>query len=328
MPARRRLLLTLDAFNTLFHPRVSVPLQYTQTAQSFGFLPPSTSPHTVQQEFRKAFKRQAARWPNYGRRTPGFGGPKAWWEKVIRECFARARAAAAADEGGKTKTRVEDVPDALVQRLIGIYEGDEGYALYPDVAGFFERLERLKKDGMRGKEFDSVVVGILSNADDRVAAILQSFELRVGSAWADDGKLLSPTGARVMTGAAADYDLDFVVTSYEAGEEKPHRGIYEVAEKRAMEHLLATSTASSSSSSGSCGDPPSIRDRASWSHVHVGDDYEQDYRGAIDAGWDSYLLLRRDETANARKNEKLPNDVKQIQTLAELFPLLGLNDAQ
>ena len=235
---------------------------------------------------------------------------------MIRECFATVR------EGDETEGRrvgPADVPDKLVQRLIRIFASDEGYALYPDVTSFFERLNRLKYSGtMRGRvagrkeEFDSIVVGILSNSDDRVAPILTSLGLQVGSAWADDGQLLSPMGA--ATKGTVRYDIDFIVTSYEAGHEKPNRAIYEVAEKRAMEHLLATTLGGSH-----------VADRGSWSHVHIGDEYGQDYRGAVEAGWDSYLLLRRDETANSQKNQGMPPDVKQIHTLDELFPQLGLN---
>ena len=165
-----------------------------------------------------------------------------------------------------------------------------------------------------GKGFDWVVVGVLSNIDDRVSAILSSFGLRVGSAWANNGELLSPTGNKIEKDG--HYDLDFVVTSYEAGNEKPHKGIFEVAEKRAREHLLTTE-------SDSRHPRPSL-EKTTWSHVHVGDDYEQDYLGAINAGWNCYLLPR-DGIGHAPKDLK---GVNKVNTLSELLPELGIYDGK
>ncbi|KAL1958535.1 hypothetical protein VTO42DRAFT_4399 [Malbranchea cinnamomea] len=312
-PPHRTLLLTLDAFNTVFHPRLPVAVQYTQAAQSLGFLPPTASADAVQSAFRSAFKHQSALRPNYGRQIPGFGGPKAWWGSVIRECMANVKG---------NGTREEDVPEELVQSLIERFNGAEGYSLYPDAGGFFERLRKWKESKRRiredievrgnGKQFDWIVVGILSNSDDRVASILTSFGLRVGTAWADGGELLDITGKQIPSDG--HYDVDFIVTSYEAGHEKPHKGIFEVAEKRAREHLLTTESDSHY--------PRFFREQTSWSYVHVGDDYEQDYQGAINAGWDCYLLPRDDI---GHSPEDLTG-VRKINSLSELLPQLGLED--
>lgn len=313
-PPHRTLLLTFDAFNTLFHPRLPIAIQYTQTAQSLGFLPATTSPDAVQSAFRSAFKHHAALRPNYGRQTPGFGGPNAWWGAVIRECMANAKG------GG---TREEDVPEELIQRLIKRFNSGEGYAMYPDVAGFFERLRRWKESRRgnkttvgaqgRGKEFDWIVVGIISNTDDRVSSILSSLGLRVGTAWANNGELLSPGGKKIEPDG--HYDVDFIVTSYEAGNEKPHKGIFEVAEKRAREHLLATESDSKH--------PRSSLEKTAWSYVHVGDHYEQDYEGAVNAGWNCYLLPR-DGIEHAPKDL---GRVNKVDTLTELLLQLGLHDS-
>jgi FMN phosphatase YigB (HAD superfamily) len=320
--SRRILLLTLDAFNTIFHPRLPIGVQYTQTAQSLGFLPPTTpSPDVVQSAFRAAYKHQSALRPNYGRQIAGFGGPRDWWGCVIRECFARVTRRD--DDGGRRRTvreEEEDVPEELVQRLLRRFEGREGYALYPDAGVFFKRLNRWKENARRrsnssssanGIGLDWIVVGILSNSDDRVASILPSLGVRVGTAWADNGELISPTGTKVGNGL---YDVDFIVTSYEAGSEKPEKGIFEVAEKRAKEHLLTTEFNRIHSSSD--------QERDIWSYVHVGDDYEQDYVGAIKAGWDCFLLPR-DGIRHAPEESSLDN-VKRIKTLEDLFPRLGL----
>lgn len=219
-------------------------------------------------------------------------------------------------------TREEDVPEELIERLIERFNSGEGYTLYPEVLDFFKRLRQWKESRRgnlapidtrgTGKEFDWVVVGILSNTDDRVAAILTSLGLGVGTAWANNGELLAPTGKRIERDG--HYDLDFVVTSYEAGNEKPHKGIFEVAEKRAKEHLLETESDS--------GHPRPSLEKTTWSYVHVGDDYEQDYLGAIDAGWNCYLLPR-DGIGHAPSDLK---NINKVDTLTELLPQVGIHD--
>ncbi|PGH04117.1 hypothetical protein AJ80_08579 [Polytolypa hystricis UAMH7299] len=93
MPPRRALLLTLDAFNTIFHPHPPVATQYLSAARSIpSFLPPSTTtpitPHDISTAFRASYKLQASLYPNYGREVPNFNGPTEWWGNVIRGCFA------------------------------------------------------------------------------------------------------------------------------------------------------------------------------------------------------------------------------------------------
>src|SRR6266536_783735 len=85
----RILVLTFDAFNTLFHPRLPVATQYVQTAHSLGLFP-SVTPQALQSAFRGALQHEMETHPNYGRNQPGFGGPREWWGNVIRRSFRRA----------------------------------------------------------------------------------------------------------------------------------------------------------------------------------------------------------------------------------------------
>ncbi|EEP81283.1 predicted protein [Uncinocarpus reesii 1704] len=262
----RTLLLTLDAFNTIFHPRRPIPAIYAGVAQDLGVIPSDISHDVVKTAFKAAFKHNSAHYPNYGRDTPGFGGPKVWWGNVIRECFANVK--------GRDST-VNDIPDRLVETLIGVFEGDSGYKLYDDVIPFFKKLQAwkdAKRSGNTGKDWDRIVIGVVSNADDRVPTILRSLGLHVGSAWANSGELL-PTVDKAYGAMEGENDIDFIVTSYEAGKEKPHKHIFDVARKRAEEHLRT------------CGADidcpfPAGNDLC----VHVGDDYHDDYEGARNAG--------------------------------------------
>ncbi|EEH41065.2 hypothetical protein PAAG_03351 [Paracoccidioides lutzii Pb01] len=326
----RTLLLTLDAFNTLFHPRLPVPIQYAQVAQSLNFPPPqqltSNSKNLstealaekISVAFRAAFKRESAARPNYGRNVVGFGGPREWWGNVVRCCFRGVVRGHADGEGGEV-----EVPEELVRRLLVRFEGREGYVLYPDVEGFFERMRRWKgsllmadggrRDGIANADslFERVVVGVISNSDDRIARILNSLGVRVGETRENTTTAATETGLR----GKIPTDIDFIVTSYEADAEKPHRKIFDLAKERAKECL----------DGGDGGLSPSADPE--WICVHVGDHYEKDYEGAINAGWDSFLLPRDGEgpcISDYRLDSTSP--VKHIQALTDLFPRLGIDE--
>ncbi|EEH50391.1 uncharacterized protein PADG_06470 [Paracoccidioides brasiliensis Pb18] len=328
----RTLLLTLDAFNTLFQPRLPVPVQYAQVAQSLSFPPPQqlTSNNKnlstealaekISVAFRAAFKRESAARPNYGRNVVGFGGPREWWGNVVRGCFRGVVRGHADGEGDEV-----EVPEELVRRLLVRFEGREGYVLYPDVEGFFERLTRWKasllvadggrRDGIVNAHspFERVVVGVISNSDDRIASILHSLGVRVGETREEH----ITTAAATETGLRRKIpaDIDFIVTSYEADAEKPHRKIFDMAKERAKECLDGGGDSGLSPS----GDPE-------WICVHVGDHYEKDYEGAINAGWDSFLLPRDGEGPSV-SDYRLDSSstVKHIRALTDLFPRLGMD---
>ncbi|TPX21985.1 hypothetical protein DIZ76_015950 [Coccidioides immitis] len=311
LPVRhpRTLLLTLDAFNTIFHPRQPVPEIYTHVAQDLGVIPSTITADAVKPAFRTAFKRNSAQYPNYGRDTPGFGGPKAWWGKVIRECFAQVK-------GGSTT--VDEIPDRLVETLFTVF-GEEAYKLYNDAEPFFRKLQLWKQakrsrnvsqDLVREDCWDRIVVGVISNSDDRVPTILRSMGLRVGSAWADNGDLLPPAD-ETHDAIKQENDIDFIVTSYEAGKEKPNKHIFDVAQKRAGEYLNATSPAKRP-----------LFPAPSYYCIHVGDDYHDDYQGGQSAGWDSFLLLRED----VEIPEHAQKSARSISNLDQLFSLLRMED--
>lgn len=296
----RSLLLTIDAFGTLFHPRLPVPEQYASTAHAFGLSPSLLTSESLQPAFKAVFKAHAKQYPNYGRELAlrgCYSGPRQWWEEVIRGSFARAL-----NDNG-------DLPDGLVQRLLDRFASREGYALYEDAGEFFARMRDVKsrQQQLRLGPFERVVVGVLSNSDDRVPGVLKSLGLRVGDTRADQGvssMRLAGFEERSSSTPSSESgqvnDLDLIITSYEAGEEKPNRAIFDVAKRQA--------TRLSGCDGG---------DNASnWACVHVGDDYSKDYRAAIDAGWEGYYLPRGDDSQVQQQ------DVKPIHSLMELFHIL------
>lgn len=107
--------------------------------------------------------------------------------------------------------------------------------------------------------YDRVVVGVITNSDDRVPDILTSLGLNV-----------SPLryGGQVQQ-VRGNFDVDFSVMSYDVGHEKPHEKIFAAAEDMAM--------------AGGVGSK-------AWEKIYVGDEYAKDVVGAIDAGWNAVLI--------------------------------------
>jgi FMN phosphatase YigB (HAD superfamily) len=181
-----------------------------------------------------------------------------------------------------------DLPPGMVDALLDRFAGREGYTLYEDVAPFFARMRKLR----RSTRFDRVVLGVISNSDDRVPAVLRALGVRVGDMRADQDISsvelpgFEQRGGIEQDAGFSDVDLDLVITSYEAGEEKPNRLIFDVAKRQAR--LVVKNQVQTGSTSTLTG----VDEMDDWVCVHVGDDYEKDYRAAIDAGWQSYLLPR------------------------------------
>ncbi|KAJ9490358.1 hypothetical protein VN97_g2901 [Penicillium thymicola] len=313
----RTLLLTFDAFGTLFHPRLPIPEQYAATAHQFGLSRTAVTPDKLETAFRDTYRAQMRQYPNYGRADVlqgQYGGPRQWWEEVIRGSFQRVLST----ENGETRpeTSKEHVPDAMVEALLDRFAGAEGYALYDDVLPFFRRMRKLKS--AHKWSFDRIVVGVVSNSDDRVPAVLKSLGLTVGDMRADQDKSsIDLPGFEERSNkqdtASEHYkyhadrnlklDIDMVITSYEAGQEKPHRLIFDVARRQALRVSR-----------------PWLTRRTKFSSVHVGDDYKKDCTAATDAGWESYLLIRDHPGTEDHGAKKELLDLLKLADKLERFP--------
>ncbi|KAJ5753906.1 uncharacterized protein N7511_008059 [Penicillium nucicola] len=311
----RTLLLTLDAFGTLFHPRFPVPNQYAVVAHHYGLSRTAITPDRVKTAFKAVFQAQTRQYPNYGRADVlrgQYGGPRQWWEEVIKGSFARAiigdnEETRVTQRGrtDKTSDAAEHVilPPGLVDSLLDRFAGSEGYLLYDDVTPFFRRLRELRTSGK--SPFEQIIIGVISNSDDRVPAVLKSLGLQVGDMRADQDRssmelpgFEEREGMQAVTDEQRAPDVDLVITSYEAGAEKPDRRIFDVAKRQAQ--LLASSE---------------INPETDMLCVHVGDDYAKDYCAARDAGWESYLLPRD-------ASQKKSDDKRSLNSLAELIDQL------
>jgi hypothetical protein len=121
--------------------------------------------------------------------------------------------------------------------------------------------------------WDKTVVGIITNSDDRVPSVLDSFGLKVGPRRVG-------SSAERSSQATIDEDISFVVLSYDVGFEKPDRRIFEAAE-RMLEETLAES-----------GENADGQEIDGYEKLYVGDSLEKDYLGAKAAGWNAVLLDR------------------------------------
>ncbi|CAL8578148.1 hypothetical protein XPA_003950 [Xanthoria parietina] len=258
----RPLILTFDAFGSLFYPRQSIGRQYADAARTYG-LTDLTNQH-VEASFRKgedraralmvepanygkAFQSSRKDYPIYGK-AAGMD-PRTWWANVINSTFS-----AFLPNG-------TPVPDGLVASVFRRFSSREGYRLYDDVIPFFKQLHDWRStSSASSSDLSRVQVGIISNSDSqRIASILTSFGIRVNETGHDSAALKS----------ARCYDIDWMVTSFDSGYEKPSRQIFDAA--RAL------------SASFSEGDGE---------YLHVGDSIKEDYYGALEAGWQSVILDR------------------------------------
>lgn len=326
----RILLLTLDAFGTLYRPRRSIALQYLDVARSWsnwqgdegkgqgtgtGGFNIEASLDEFSQSFKTAFRKTYARYPNYGR-SNGIG-VEAWWDQVVRGTFAplmsrgtewqgiTGEGANGNGEGGReSESGKMMIPDGLSAALFQHFSGAGAYELFPDVIPFLDQIERWRRIGEAKGDELMTVVGVLTNSDPRVSGVLESLNVRIGASESRSG----------MIGVRND-DLDFVLTSYEVGCEKPSLEMFEEAEKTAMK-VLGLSDAIA---------------QDAFLKVHIGDDLSKDYWGALGAGrgWDAILLDRdsghafNDHHEDSHQNAASPyQDIKRITQLTDAQPTL------
>ena len=292
-----------------------------------------------------------------------YDGPRQWWGEVIRDSFRLAMKRDNDSGGGDGKTvdlnekKEETIPDTLIESLIDRFAGSKGYRLYDDVLPFFERMKHLKSNAAQPANsavnnsnsdttninsngamnssammvFDRVIVGIISNSDDRVPGILKSLGLNVGDVRSDQGMSsmelrgfeerrnydMKEKSNQVLDSSERDNtrnpemnDIDLIITSYEAGEEKPSRAIFDIAKNQAYKLSGRESN-----------ERGYDFDTGEWVYVHVGDSYDKDYKAAINAGWKGYHVIRKNDPSEEGDGER-KDDPVTISSMMELFPKL------
>jgi FMN phosphatase YigB (HAD superfamily) len=273
---RKNLLLCLDAFDTLFTPSTPIPTAYAQIASRHGIQVPSIP--SLASSFKSSFKQTSQKYPNYGKHTSGLT-PETWWEIIITSTFSPFL-----QQGQK-------IPPSLVKELHEHYSSNKGYKLFDDVRPFFNMLRDAKQQKQQQQHsasttwpWDTTVVGIITNSDDRIASILSSFNLEIASRRYNTTTITSTSSDNTNT--PNKEDINFVLLSYDTSVEKPNPLIFSYAEQM-LSSFLSSSTANQQGKQLQASD---------FEKLHVGDDLEKDYLGAREAGWGALLLLRRDQS--------------------------------
>jgi FMN phosphatase YigB (HAD superfamily) len=178
----------------------------------------------------------------------------------------------------------QEVSQELVDELLKEYSTCSGYRMYPDVKPFLQHLKS-KNDW----NWDRTIVGVITNSDDRVPSILESFGVKVGPRRA---------GAAQQWGEEVNklHDIDFVVLSYDVGYEKPDRRIFDAA-SQILKEIVADNS-----------------QETEFEKLYVGDAAENDYFGAKKAGWHAIHLARQE---SGSESEDITIKKTSISTIDE-----------
>ncbi len=323
MSVRQRLILTFDAFGTLFTPRESIAKSYADSARKCGLS--GFTDDQIALRFREAFKQESKSNPNYGKES-GMDAPQ-WWSNVCSSsvsllqlsceprCILRLFSLPTRDHAlsvlpiysqslsllliyklisrsflfqvirstFRPFNTSTSLPNELVPKLLCRFSSSKGYMLYPDVPLTFQLLRKLKQAAQHDSSAIDLSVGIITNSDDRVVSILQSLGLSIGPLKRSMLASDSKPGVHLASENREIADVDFVTLSYDVGVEKPSRGIFDAAKEF-----------------GSLGLGRKVEER----FMHVGDDLDKDFKGAQQAGWEA-LLLDREGKHDGRERRNL-----------------------
>lgn len=324
----QRLLLSFDALGTLFRTRVPVGTTYRAVLVRAGRLPPAIADATVEAAFRDSLRVARLQWPNYGnpgsaragihdpssaREAVAWTGERNWWAGVAAQTCARAEQMIATDTNTQIRKGPTDsddkadssllpatpLPRTVTDELWQAYTGLNGYELYPDVRPFFAWLRELRKQPLPRR----ITVPVVSNSDTRVMAVLSSLGFHLGAAPRPpqlSSYALRPSGAEHPTDSIPD--IDAVYSSYQIGLQKPDPRFFQL-----VAHQQAGNAA--------YGIGPF--------KVHIGDSFPKDCVAAIDSGFDSAVMLDRDNTEkSAQQVATTHGRVRRITSLTELAPLV------
>ncbi|XP_015116075.1 rhythmically expressed gene 2 protein [Diachasma alloeum] len=169
-------LVTFDVTGTLLRTKLE---HYGEIGVKHGA--PDLDPQLLAPSFKHHFSRLSNEHPVFGKHT-GLGWQK-WWKNLVYGVFRDQHPGIS-----------EDVLEKVSHNLIKLYGTNKCWHLYPGTKDILSYLNE-----------QDIVVGVVSNFDDRLEGILASTGLR-------------------------DH-FSFILTSYSYGSEKPAHGIFQEALK-------------------------------------------------------------------------------------------------
>lgn len=319
--ATRPLLLTFDAFDTLFTPKEPIGKQYCDVARQFGL---EFKEDKVMASFKTAFKTLNKSHPNYGRGNKGWT-PEKWWTTLISRTLTpllprpspsisdisdtlESSEISETPETNKSRpTPRPTLPPALAETLYTHFSTSAAYTLFPDVAPFLHHIGTASYSASQWAP-RRTMLGILSNSDPRVRSILSSFPPPLGPIPIHASLFPArymPHSRRTPAYAFGPAHFAFACLSYEAGVAKPDRRIFDKAVRMAQRslnslHFVARGTRTGRQILGDV--------RSEFHCLHVGDSKEMDVIGAVRAGWDVVLLDREMKEGIRTRVVKVPAD--------------------
>lgn len=197
-----------------------------------------------------------------------------------------------------------ELPKDLAPKLWHRFSSGEGYALSPGMASLLRSLKQ--RERTRRAQASRLIVGVITNSDDRVPNILSSLGLHVSP-------LRFGTPLNSVKGWASEhYDVDLHCMSYDVGATKPDRRIFDAAEQIADELVMAQEAAENGRNV-----VERVQPALPWLKLYVGDEYEKDVVGARGAGWNSIFVGAKVEVPS---QDNVPDlDQLRNKSLDEVF---------
>jgi len=277
-------LITLDATGTLIELHSRVGYHYREALVRNGADLRLPRPDVFHDAFVSAYKEQTARMPCFG---IGSGLESFdWWRGVMTATYDKVfEAHGITDEeietagSGETKAEVmARVFEDLYYNVFAKAYPEGAWELKPGV----ETVLRMLKES---HNCAGVKLGVLSNFDERLGDILESL------------------------GVA--HFFDFVLTSREAGAEKPGSVMFDLAR-----NSVVVDAEGSGNSFGV--DPKEC--------LHVGDTFGTDVRGAVDAGWQAGFVTDITKLLDSEDERQGLTRGEDFIVMGDLWPLLERYD--
>ncbi|KAF9632027.1 hypothetical protein BFW01_g2889 [Lasiodiplodia theobromae] len=248
-------------------------------------------------------------------------------KQIITQTFTPFLSTQKSSSPGSAPPNPPSLPHRLVPDLITRFVSRDGYTLYNDVIPLFASLRAAR--GGSGSSRRKIVTAVLTNSDDRVAGILRSFGLRVGHVDPETVEKIAastyPNGSGSTSATTllqperlGENDIDFVLTSYDCGYEKPHRAIFDAARRLALARYAQVGEGEETGRE--------IDDDGEWEAVYVGDEVDKDVVGAEEAGWANAFLVDREGLVRDARDVVRREDVggegqQQVRVLRDLREL-------
>lgn len=324
------LVVTLDALGTIYKFREPISTQYVKVARKCGVKAPIDE-KDLMKAFKSSFKEISAEYPNYGKGQ--LKSARSWWKSLTNDTFRKV-----VDES--------EIPEQLPDELYDHFTSSAAYELYPDVKPFFESIRQLKEQYPQPRD-PGIFVGVISNGDPRVKGILQSLGLRVGLESIPQIESIRDRAHRI-TSEYFDvakspwhdaynrlHDVDMLVTSYEVGSEKPDPKPFLQAESLAKMNYISrleqeredwTPGLEVMKFKAKIAKEASSFDNAKC--IHIGDDYDKDYVGAVNAGFEALHLAREGEQLPGPEGTSVVRDLEEAAMAIRIMAVenLGSHD--